>query len=123
MTRERSARGGSPWCIPVSRIHCGYGKPFHAIASARSPQNEIRQIASSEIRIAGRPYSAAGKPADTLRVVFLFPYGHAYSLMCNGPMSLYDLINTRPDVPAVAERALVYDCLVPHLPLRQSRRP
>jgi radical SAM superfamily enzyme YgiQ (UPF0313 family) len=74
--------------------------------------NEIRQIASSEIRIADRPYSAAGKPADALRVVFLFPYGHAYSLMCNGPMSLYDLINTRPDVPAVAERALTYDCLV-----------
>jgi radical SAM superfamily enzyme YgiQ (UPF0313 family) len=74
-------------------------------------EDEIRAIIGSEIRITDPPHVAPGKPPDALRVVFLFPYGHAYSLMCNGPMSLYDLINTA-EVPAIAERALTYDCLV-----------
>jgi radical SAM superfamily enzyme YgiQ (UPF0313 family) len=77
-----------------------------------SLEKETRRIAESEIRIGDPSYVAAGKLAGALRVVFLFPYGHAYSLMCNGPMSLYDLINKRADVPAIAERALIYDCLV-----------
>ncbi|MFG3309679.1 B12-binding domain-containing radical SAM protein [Streptomyces wuyuanensis] len=33
------------------------------------------------------------------------------SLMCMGPMALYDLINRRSDIPAVAERAIRYSCL------------
>ncbi|MFI8423895.1 hypothetical protein [Streptomyces sp. NPDC085479] len=40
------------------------------------------------------------------------PYGHAYSLMCSGPMALYDLINRDPKIPAVAERAVEYEGLV-----------
>ncbi|WP_238782981.1 B12-binding domain-containing radical SAM protein [Streptomyces monomycini] len=47
-----------------------------------------------------------------LRMVFMLPFGHAFSLMCNGPMALYDLVNRSPNIPAVAERALQYDCLV-----------
>ncbi|WP_234431339.1 B12-binding domain-containing radical SAM protein [Streptomyces sp. NRRL F-5053] len=45
-------------------------------------------------------------------MVFILPFGHAFSLMCNGPMGLYDLINRSVDIPAVAERALQYACLV-----------
>ncbi|MEW2577778.1 B12-binding domain-containing radical SAM protein [Streptomyces syringium] len=58
-----------------------------------------------------RPYEPKN-PAGLLRMVFMIPFSHAFSLMCNGPMGLYHLINRSPDIPAVAERALQYDCLV-----------
>lgn len=80
--------------------------------SPTSPLNaEIARIRSTEIALHG-PYNPAGKPDNPLRVVFLSSYGHAYSLLATGPMALYDLINRRPDVPALAERALAYDCLL-----------
>ncbi|WP_446040139.1 B12-binding domain-containing radical SAM protein [Streptomyces sp. SID1121] len=75
-------------------------------------QQEIEAIRAREIPLAG-PYPVPDSSANVLRMVFLFPYGHPYSLLCNGPMSLYELINRTPDVPAVAERALQYDCLLP----------
>ncbi|MEU5609811.1 hypothetical protein AB0H03_13940 [Streptomyces sparsogenes] len=71
---------------------------------------EIDGILAREIPLAA-PYERKD-PSGLLRMVFLLPFGHAYSLMCNGPMSLYDLINRSPDIPAVAERALQYDCLI-----------
>ncbi len=71
---------------------------------------ETAAIRASETVIAG-PYPTDRFTGD-LRVVFLIPYGHAYSLMCNGPMSLYDLINRTAGIPAYAERALQYDSLV-----------
>ncbi|MFD9428485.1 MULTISPECIES: radical SAM protein [unclassified Streptomyces] len=73
-------------------------------------QHEIGAIRSREIHLVD-PYG----PKDTdglLRMVFMIPYGHAFSLMGNGPMSLHDLINRSQDIPAVAERALHYDCLI-----------
>ncbi|RLU82501.1 radical SAM protein [Streptomyces griseocarneus] len=70
---------------------------------------ETASIRSRETVLAG-PYPTGHGP-DDLRVVFLFPYGHRYSLMCNGPMSLYDLINRDLSLPAHAERAIHYDCL------------
>ncbi|MER5968515.1 radical SAM protein [Streptomyces sp. NPDC002055] len=73
-------------------------------------QQEIDSILAREISVAD-PYEP--KDGDELlRMVFLMPFGHAYSLMCNGPMSLRDLINRSPGIPAVAERAIEYDCLV-----------
>ncbi|MEU8729359.1 radical SAM protein [Streptomyces tendae] len=72
---------------------------------------EILDITLREIVVSG-PYDVSGKPQDILRVVFLLPYGHEFSLLCMGPLALYDLVNRRADVPAVAERAVVYDCLV-----------
>jgi radical SAM superfamily enzyme YgiQ (UPF0313 family) len=73
-------------------------------------QREIDGILTREIALA-EPYEPKD-PAGLLRMVFLMPFGHAYSLMCNGPMGLRDLINRTPDVPAVAERAIEYDCLI-----------
>ncbi|MET9428163.1 radical SAM protein [Streptomyces sp. NPDC003036] len=73
-------------------------------------QREIDGIRAREIPLAD-PYEPKD-PDGLLRMVFLMPFGHAYSLMCNGPMSLRDLINRTPDIPAVAERAIEYDCLV-----------
>ncbi|MER7109436.1 B12-binding domain-containing radical SAM protein [Streptomyces sp. NPDC000229] len=73
-------------------------------------QREIDGIHAREIPLAD-PYEPKD-PAGLLRVVFLMPFGHAYSLMCNGPMALRDLINRSPEIPAVAERAIQYDCLV-----------
>ncbi|WP_018545366.1 radical SAM protein [Streptomyces sp. LaPpAH-108] len=71
---------------------------------------ETAHIRRHEIHLHG-PYSRTRRP-DDLRVVFLSPYGHAYSLLATGPMALYDLVNRRSDVPATAERALAYECLV-----------
>ncbi len=71
---------------------------------------ETDSIRRAEIPLHG-PYDRTGKPDQPLRVVFMSPYGHAYSLLATGPMALYDLVNRRPDVPAVAERALAYACL------------
>ncbi|MFE9661816.1 radical SAM protein [Streptomyces sp. NPDC005955] len=73
-------------------------------------QEETDDIRSREISVAD-PYPPKD-PTGLLRMVFLMPFGHAYSLMCNGPMSLYDLINRTPRVPAIAERAIQYECLV-----------
>ncbi|OLT30498.1 radical SAM protein [Actinomadura sp. CNU-125] len=73
-------------------------------------EEEIQKIQDREI-IVGAPYDFTEKPKKPLRVVFLLPYGHEYSLLCMGPLALYDLINRRKDVPAVAERAIIYDCL------------
>ncbi|MFE4659191.1 B12-binding domain-containing radical SAM protein [Streptomyces hydrogenans] len=73
-------------------------------------QQETDRIRASEIFLAD-PYEPKD-PAGRLRVVLAMPYGHAYSLMCSGPMALYDLINRDPVIPAVAERAVEYDCLV-----------
>ncbi|WP_060954440.1 B12-binding domain-containing radical SAM protein [Streptomyces hygroscopicus] len=73
-------------------------------------QQEIEAIRAREIRL-DEPYQPKD-PAGLLRMVFLIPFGHAYSLMCNGPMSLCDLINRSDGIPAVAERAIEYDCLL-----------
>ncbi|GLF97373.1 B12-binding domain-containing radical SAM protein [Streptomyces yaizuensis] len=73
-------------------------------------QQETDAIRAREILVAD-PYPPKD-PTGLLRMVFLMPFGHAYSLMCNGPMSLYDLVNRTPDIPAVAERAIQYDCLI-----------
>ncbi|MQS37542.1 B12-binding domain-containing radical SAM protein [Streptomyces katsurahamanus] len=70
---------------------------------------ETDAIRAREIPVAA-PYPPKD-PTGLLRMVFLMPFGHAYSLMCNGPMSLHDLINRTPSIPAVAERAIQYDCL------------
>ncbi|MFD9687353.1 radical SAM protein [Kitasatospora sp. NPDC059088] len=72
---------------------------------------ETDRIRRSEILLHG-PYDLAGKPDQALRVVFMSSYGYAYSLLAGGPAALYDLINRRPQVPAVAERAVAYECLV-----------
>lgn len=72
---------------------------------------EIEDIRAREVFVGG-PYDLAGKPEDSTRVVFLLPYGHEYSLLCMGPLALYDLINRRSDVAAIAERAIMYDCLI-----------
>ncbi|AWN24826.1 radical SAM protein [Streptomyces sp. NEAU-S7GS2] len=74
---------------------------------------ETARIRARETVI-GTPYNRPDDPAAAglLRMVFLIPYGHAYSLMCGGPMGLYDMVNRRDDLPAVAERALAYDSLV-----------
>ncbi|WP_445394920.1 B12-binding domain-containing radical SAM protein [Streptomyces sp. LE64] len=71
-----------------------------------------QEIASIQARetLLGPPYPTR-HAEDDLRVVFMFPYGHGYSLMCNGPMALYDLINRDLTLPAYAERAVQYDCL------------
>ncbi|MFI0827317.1 B12-binding domain-containing radical SAM protein [Streptomyces roseolus] len=71
---------------------------------------ETARIRAGEIFLAD-PYEPKA-PAGRLRVVLAMPYGHAYSLMCSGPMALYDLINRDPGIPAVAERAVEYDGLV-----------
>lgn len=73
-------------------------------------QREIEEITTKE-QLVGEPYDLTAKSPHPLRVVFLLPYGHEYSLLCMGPLALYDLINRRPDIPAVAERAIIYDCL------------
>ncbi|MFD6534933.1 B12-binding domain-containing radical SAM protein [Streptomyces goshikiensis] len=73
-------------------------------------QQEINSILAREIHLTD-PYEPKD-PAGLLRMVFMIPFEHAFSLMGNGPMGLHDLINRRPDVPAVAERALHYACLV-----------
>ncbi|MFC5720858.1 radical SAM protein [Streptomyces gamaensis] len=70
---------------------------------------EIDSLLAKELHLT-TPYEPKD-PAGLLRMVFLIPFGHAFSLMCNGPMGLYDLINRSPHIPAVAERALQYDCL------------
>ncbi|MER5638137.1 radical SAM protein [Kitasatospora sp. NPDC002227] len=70
---------------------------------------ETDRIRAAEIHLHG-PYPGPRHP-DDLRVVFVSPYGHAYSLLATGPMALHDLVNRRTDVPATAERALAYDCL------------
>lgn len=74
-------------------------------------EHEISQITRSETVLYG-PYPRKNPDTDPLRVVFFIPYGHAYSLLCTGPLALHDMINRRPDIPAVAERALLYDCLI-----------
>ncbi|MEU3001318.1 radical SAM protein [Streptomyces sp. NPDC006995] len=71
---------------------------------------EIDGIRDREIHLVD-PYELKD-PDGLLRMVFMIPYGHAFSLMGNGPMGLHDLINRTKDVPAVAERALHYECLV-----------
>ncbi|MFD4476029.1 B12-binding domain-containing radical SAM protein [Streptomyces sp. NPDC058471] len=71
---------------------------------------EINAIQSRETVLATS--YPTGRDEDDLRMVFLFPYGHGYSLMCNGPMALYDRINRDTTLPARAERALQYDCLI-----------
>ncbi|BDH07156.1 radical SAM protein [Streptomyces seoulensis] len=71
---------------------------------------ETDRIRRREIHLHG-PYTRPRRP-DDLRVVFLSPYQHAYSLLATGPMALYDLVNRNPDIPAIAERALAYECLV-----------
>ncbi|MFK0160672.1 B12-binding domain-containing radical SAM protein [Streptomyces sp. NPDC090493] len=71
---------------------------------------EIEDIRKSEIPLCG-PYRLTGKAPDSLRVVFLLPYMHEMSLMCMGPLALYDLVNRGSDIPAVAERAIRYSCL------------
>ncbi len=71
---------------------------------------EIDGIRDREIHLVD-PYEPKD-PDGLLRMVFMIPYGHAFSLMGNGPMGLHDLINRTKDVPAVAERALHYECLV-----------
>lgn len=71
---------------------------------------EIDAIHERETQLSG-PYRPKN-PHELLRMVFLFPFSHAYSLMCGGPMGLYDLVNRSPGIPAVAERAPQYDCLV-----------
>ncbi|MEU5834027.1 radical SAM protein [Streptomyces diacarni] len=71
---------------------------------------EIDGIRAREMQLTS-PYPHTD-PAGLLRMVFVMPFGHPYSLMCNGPMSLYDLINRSEDIPALAERAIQYDCLV-----------
>ncbi|MGY1435482.1 MULTISPECIES: B12-binding domain-containing radical SAM protein [Streptomyces] len=71
---------------------------------------EIDGIRAREMQLTP-PYPHTD-PAGLLRMVFVMPFGHPYSLMCNGPMSLYDLINRSEDIPALAERAIQYDCLV-----------
>ncbi|MFF4172866.1 radical SAM protein [Streptomyces sp. NPDC001744] len=73
-------------------------------------QQEADRIRAGEISLAD-PYEPKD-PTGRLRVVFAMPYGHAYSLLCSGLMALYDLINRDPAIPAVAERAVEYDCLV-----------
>ncbi|TLQ39337.1 B12-binding domain-containing radical SAM protein [Streptomyces marianii] len=72
---------------------------------------EIDAIRGRETTVLGDPYPTT-HGANDLRMVFLFPYGHAYSLMCNGPMALYDLINRDTTLPAYAERAIQYDSLI-----------
>ncbi|MFD5308539.1 B12-binding domain-containing radical SAM protein [Streptomyces ardesiacus] len=72
---------------------------------------EIDAIHGRETTVLGDPYPTTHS-ADDLRMVFLFPYGHAYSLLCNGPMALYDLINRDTTLPAYAERAVQYDSLI-----------
>jgi radical SAM superfamily enzyme YgiQ (UPF0313 family) len=71
---------------------------------------EIEGIRAREILLGG-PYQLALKPGDSLRVVLLIPYEHEYSLMCMGPLALYDTINRDISLPAIAERAIVYSCL------------
>ncbi|MET8981076.1 hypothetical protein ABZX85_36290 [Streptomyces sp. NPDC004539] len=71
---------------------------------------EIEDIMKSEIPLCG-PYRLTGKVPDSLRVVFLLPYMREMSLMCMGPLALYDLVNRGSDIPAVAERAIRYSCL------------
>ncbi|WP_037788521.1 B12-binding domain-containing radical SAM protein [Streptomyces natalensis] len=73
--------------------------------------NEIHQIISREIHL-DDAYPLSEKPSDPLRCVFFMPYGHAYSLLSLGTMTLYDMINRDAKLGAVAERALVYDSLV-----------
>ncbi|WP_412543001.1 radical SAM protein [Longispora sp. K20-0274] len=72
--------------------------------------DEIERIRGTEI-VLGAPYDLDGKPPGSLRVVFMFPYAHEFSLLCMGPLALYDLINRSPEVPAFAERALMYESL------------
>ncbi|MFJ5851010.1 B12-binding domain-containing radical SAM protein [Streptomyces sp. NPDC092903] len=71
---------------------------------------EIEEINRREINFDG-PYPLSDKPGNPLRVVFLMPYGHAYSLLSLGTMSLYDMINRDQKLGAIAERALVFDSL------------
>jgi radical SAM superfamily enzyme YgiQ (UPF0313 family) len=71
---------------------------------------EIEKIRRVEV-VLGDPYELLEKGPDPLKVVFLLPYGHEFSLLCMGPLALYDLINRNAEVPATAERAIVYDCL------------
>ncbi|MFD7163598.1 B12-binding domain-containing radical SAM protein [Streptomyces violascens] len=71
---------------------------------------EIDGILAREILLAD-PYPPKD-PTGLLRMVFVIPFGHPFSLMCTGPMGLHDLINRTPEIPAVAERALEYECLI-----------
>jgi len=71
---------------------------------------EIEAIRVRETFIDG-PYPLALKPRDSLKVVLLIPYEHEYSLMCMGPLAIYDSINRDIAIPAIAERAIVYSCL------------
>ncbi|MFD8984096.1 radical SAM protein, partial [Streptomyces sp. NPDC059564] len=59
-------------------------------------QQEIDAIRAREIHLTD-PYTPQD-PAGLLRMVFMIPFGHAFSLMGNGPMGLYDLINRRTDI-------------------------
>jgi hypothetical protein len=52
---------------------------------------EIEGIRAREILLGGQ-YQLTLKPGDSLRVVLLIPYEHEYSLMCMGPLALYDAI-------------------------------
>jgi hypothetical protein len=70
---------------------------------------EIEDIRTRETFIDG-PYPLALKPQDSLKVALLIPYEHEYSLMCMGPLSIYDSINRDIAIPAVAERAIIYSC-------------
>jgi radical SAM superfamily enzyme YgiQ (UPF0313 family) len=71
---------------------------------------EIEGIRAREILVDG-PYPLELKPRDSLRVVLIIPYEHEYSLMCMGPLALYDSINRDIAVPAIAERAIVYSSM------------
>lgn len=80
------------------------------VGSFANIKSEIEAIRAKEVFVHG-DYTASlqAKPDDAVRVAFVMPYGHQYSLLCMGPLSLYDLINRTPEIPATAERAIVYD--------------
>ncbi|MFH8407620.1 B12-binding domain-containing radical SAM protein [Streptomyces sp. NPDC018019] len=102
---------GAPACRTPANLPDGPKHPDVPPALTRSGASALdEEIAGlREIRLSA-PYTPKD-PRGLLRMVFLLPFGHAFSLMCNGPMALYDLINRSPHIPAVAERALQYACL------------
>ena len=75
-------------------------------------EDELAHIRSTEILL-GTPYDFSNKPPDSLRITFALQYGHDYSLLCMGPLALYDIINRTERSPAIAERAVIYRCIEP----------
>lgn len=71
---------------------------------------EIADIQAREHLFDG-PYDTSAKPTDALRMVFVQPYAHAFSLLAGGVVGLYDMINRDASIPAIAERALTYETL------------